>query len=103
VHVHRELNFYKHVGSTNSQHHGHSFIRGLLGTFELAGPAGQHLCLVHPPMHMTIRELQYMNPSRKLNEPLLRWTLSNVLSALSYLHDDAKVVHTGKSDHYGHT
>jgi serine/threonine protein kinase len=45
---------------------------------------------------MTIRELQYQNPSRRLNESLLKWTLHNVLQALSFLHDEAKVVHTGK-------
>ncbi|KAF2004736.1 non-specific serine/threonine protein kinase [Amniculicola lignicola CBS 123094] len=92
--IHRELQFYKHVSSLNSQHHGQSFVRGLLGTFEITGPTGQHLCLVHPPMHMTIQELQYRNQSHRLNEPLLKWTLSNLLNALSFLHDEAKVVHT---------
>jgi serine/threonine protein kinase len=46
-------------------------------------------------MHMIIRDLQYMNPSHKLNEKLLRWTLSNILKALSYLHDEVKVTHAG--------
>ncbi|EUC50082.1 hypothetical protein COCMIDRAFT_83008 [Bipolaris oryzae ATCC 44560] len=92
--VHRELQFYEHVSSLGSQHRGQSFIRGLLGTFEIAGPTGQHLCLVHPPMHMTIRELQYLNRSHRLNEQLLKWTLSNLLNALSFLRDEAKVVHT---------
>jgi len=46
-------------------------------------------------MHMTIRDLQYLNPSHKLNEELLRWTLSNILQALSYLHDEVKVTHAG--------
>ncbi|QDS74126.1 hypothetical protein FKW77_009914 [Venturia effusa] len=92
--VHRELQFYERVSSIKSNHHGQSFVRGLLGTFEVTGPAGQHLCLVHPPMHMTIRDLQYMNDSRRLNEPILRWTLANVLSALAFLHDEAEVIHT---------
>ncbi|KAF1979466.1 non-specific serine/threonine protein kinase [Bimuria novae-zelandiae CBS 107.79] len=92
--VSRELRFYEHVSSLKADHHGQSFIRGLLGTFEITGPTGQHLCLVHPPMHMTVRDLQYMKPSRRLNEPLLRWTLSNVLSALTFLHEQAEVIHT---------
>ncbi|KAH9220936.1 non-specific serine/threonine protein kinase [Leptodontidium sp. 2 PMI_412] len=90
----RELQFYEHVSSLSSQHHGQSFIRGLLGTFEITGPIGQHLCLVHPPMHMTIRELQYINQSHQLTKRLLKWTLSNLLNALSFLHDEANVVHT---------
>ena len=47
-------------------------------------------------MHMTIQELQYSNQSHRLNEPLLKWTLSNLLNALSFLQDEAKVIHTGK-------
>ncbi|KAJ8131233.1 hypothetical protein O1611_g2390 [Lasiodiplodia mahajangana] len=92
--IHRELQFYEHVSALSSQHHGQFFIRGLLQTFEIIGPTGQHLCLVHPPMHMTIRELQYMNQSHRLSERLLKWTLFNLLNALSFLHDEAKVVHT---------
>jgi serine/threonine-protein kinase SRPK3 len=94
--IHRELQFYERVSSIKTNHHGQSFIRGLLGTFEIAGPTGQHLCLVHPPMHMTIWDLQYMNTSRRLNKPLLRWTLSNVLNALALLHEEAEVIHTGE-------
>jgi serine/threonine-protein kinase SRPK3 len=47
-------------------------------------------------MHMTIRDLQYMNTSRRLNEPLLKWTLYNVLNALAFLHEEAEVIHTGE-------
>jgi serine/threonine-protein kinase SRPK3 len=97
IYARRELQFYEHVRSINSQHPGQSFVRNLRETFELSGPDGQHLCLVHSPMHMTIRDLQYMNPSHKLNETLLRWTLSNILQALSYLHEEVKVTHAGNS------
>jgi hypothetical protein len=91
----RELDFYEHVSSLESQHRGQAYIRGLYGEFELNGPTGKHVCLVHPPMHMIIRQLQYQNPAHKLNVPLLKWTLTNVLKALSFLHDESKVVHTG--------
>lgn len=94
--IHRELEFYQHVSSLDSQHGGQFYIRGLVETFKVNGPTGQHLCLVHPPMHMTIRELQRQNPSHRLNEQILKWTLFNLLSALSFLHDEAKVIHTGK-------
>ncbi|RMX98209.1 hypothetical protein D0868_10218 [Hortaea werneckii] len=92
----RELKFYEHVASLGSQHPGQAYIRGLLETFELSGPTGKHLCLVQPPMQMTIAELQRQNPSKRLNKELLNWTLFNLLSALSFLHDEANVVHTGE-------
>ncbi|KAF2825552.1 hypothetical protein CC86DRAFT_294042, partial [Ophiobolus disseminans] len=53
--LNRELDFYERVSSMESQHPGQAYIRGLYGKFELDGPTGKHLCLVHPPMHMTIR------------------------------------------------
>ncbi|KAI7193574.1 hypothetical protein KC363_g2701 [Hortaea werneckii] len=59
----RELKFYEHVASLGSQHPGGTYIRGLLETFEISGPTGKHLCLVQPPMHMTVAELQHINPS----------------------------------------
>ncbi|KAI1111649.1 non-specific serine/threonine protein kinase [Nemania sp. NC0429] len=90
----RELKFYEHVISLNSQHHGQEYIRGLLDTFETSGPTGQHLCLVQPPMHMTIQELQRQNVSKRLNKQLLNWTLFNLLSALSFLHDELNLIHT---------
>ncbi|EXJ81916.1 hypothetical protein A1O1_07983 [Capronia coronata CBS 617.96] len=45
-------------------------------------------------MHMTIHQLQLQNPSHRLTEQLLKWVLFNILSALSFLHDEAKVIHT---------
>lgn len=94
---HRELQFYEHVSALKSSHKGQAYIRGLIETFMVNGPSGQHLCLVHPPMHVTVRELQHKNASHRLNTALLKWVLHNILSALSFLHDEAKVVHTGMS------
>ena len=93
----RELAFYEHASLIKSQHPGQHYIRGLYETFDISGPSGQHLCLVHPPMHMTINELQYKNPAHRLNEELLRLTLLNLLNALSFLHDEAHVTHAGKN------
>ncbi|RMD41700.1 hypothetical protein DV735_g3437, partial [Chaetothyriales sp. CBS 134920] len=80
LHNDRELEFYKHVSSLNSQHNGQAYIRNLLETFKINGPDGEHLCLVQPPMHMTIQELQRQNPSKRLNKQILNWTLFNLLN-----------------------
>lgn len=92
----RELKFYEHVSSLDSQHIGQAYIRGVLETFKINGPTGNHLCLVQPPMHMTIQELQHQNSSNRLNKQILNWTLFNLLNALAFLHDEAKVVHAGR-------
>jgi hypothetical protein len=44
--LNRELDFYEHVSSMQSQHRGQAYIRGLYGEFELDGPAAAGLrCL----------------------------------------------------------
>lgn len=91
----RELKFYEHLISLDSRHSGQAYIRGLLGEFRIDGPTGRHLCLVQPPMHMTIHEFQRINSSKRLNQKLLNWTLFNLLNALSFLHEEAGVIHTG--------
>jgi len=98
--VDREIAFYEHVNSLNSKHIGQAFIRDLLATFELSGPTGQHLCLVHTPMQRTIRERQFQNHIHRLNKSLLNCTLFGLLPGLSCLHDEANVVHAGKSGFY---
>ncbi|KAF1821305.1 non-specific serine/threonine protein kinase [Dissoconium aciculare CBS 342.82] len=90
----REVKFYERVNSLATDHAGSACIRGLHEVFKLSGPTGDHLCLVQPPMHMTMRELQQRNSSRRLNEQLLKWTLFNLLHALSFLHDEVGAVHT---------
>jgi serine/threonine protein kinase len=93
---HREIKFYEHLISLVSQHRGSAYIRDIRDTFEIDGPDGRHLCLVHSPMHMTIRDLEYLNPLRRLPEALLRCILFNILQALSFLHEEAQVIHAGK-------
>ncbi|KAF1814487.1 kinase-like protein [Eremomyces bilateralis CBS 781.70] len=90
--VHRELQFYHHVSSLGSQHCGQRLICGLFEMFEISGSSSQHLCLVHPSMHMIVQELQYKNQSHRLNQELLKWMFVHLLNALSFLHDEAKVV-----------
>jgi hypothetical protein len=59
IQLNRELEFYEHVSSMESQHRVQAYVRGLYGEFELDGPTGKHFCSAHPPIHMTIRQLQF--------------------------------------------
>lgn len=93
--MHRELEIYQHLAGLGSRHPGQAYIRGLYETFDLSGPDGCHLCLVHPPLHMTISELQRHGRHQRYNQKLLRETLTRLFRALEFLHDIAGVVHTG--------
>lgn len=93
--INRELETYEHLRKLNSLHSGQAYIREVYDTFEINGPDGCHICLVHPPLHMTISALQRQGPRQRYNEVLLRETLVRLLRTLDFLHTVANVVHTG--------
>ncbi|OJJ95661.1 hypothetical protein ASPACDRAFT_54973 [Aspergillus aculeatus ATCC 16872] len=80
----RELKIYEHLARVNSTHPGQALIRELYDSFDLHGPAGQH---------MTLLEMMGLN-SRPFNLPLLKMTVKRLLLALDFLHTEANVIHT---------
>lgn len=90
----REYRIYEHLSSIVSSHPGQSLIRGLYGTFELHGPAGIHQCFLQPPMHMSLLDMIQM-AREPFSLPLLKMTLKRILTALDFLHTEAKVIHGG--------
>ena len=91
-----EVNIYKHLMSVRSKHPGRNYIRHALNAFPIQGPNGEHQCLVHEPMLENAQELLRRNPSHRFTEALLRIFLIRLLTALDYLHTDARLIHTGK-------
>ncbi len=92
-----EINIYTHLRSVQSQHPGRNCIRNALDTFTIQGPNGEHQCLVHEPMLENTQELLRRNPSHRFTEDLLKIYLQHLLLALDYLHTEAHLIHTGKS------
>ena len=95
--VHRELQVYSHIDSLHSQHAGRDHIRRLLNSFEISGPNGNHTCLVHEALGMNLEELRDLVPDRVFAADLIRQTLRDILRGLHFLHDVARVIHTGKT------
>ena len=94
--MNKELEIYKHLSELDSSHPGQAYLRGLYDTFEVNGSGGCHICLVHPPLHMTVSALQRRGLHQRYNVVLLRETLVRLFRALDFLHTVANVVHTGK-------
>lgn len=90
----REHKIYEHLSCLVSSHPGQSLIRGIYGTFELHGPSGKHQCLLQPPMHMSLLDMIQM-AREPFGLPLLKMTLKRLLTALDFLHTEAKVIHGG--------
>ncbi|OJD13203.1 hypothetical protein AJ78_06321 [Emergomyces pasteurianus Ep9510] len=54
----RELSIYKHLEKVQSNHAGRQCLRFLLDSFEVTGPDGVHICLIHQPLGMSLYELK---------------------------------------------
>ncbi|KAK5674942.1 hypothetical protein LTS10_012354 [Elasticomyces elasticus] len=88
----RELPIYEHINGLHSTHAGMGVVRRMLAHFNVAGPHGYHVCLVHEPCGMDLHDLKAWG--LPLDAPLLRVLLRSAINGLEFLHEEARVVHT---------
>lgn len=81
-----------HLDSFTTSNPSALLVRGLLDSFKATGPAGEHQCLVHEPLGMSMETLRQLIPGGKLPENLLKLFLMHLLQALDFLHKDAKMI-----------
>jgi len=93
--IHRELPIYSHINNMSSHHAGCMNLRKLLDSFEIDGPNGKHLCLVHEALGMNLEDLRDLVPGREFAPDLVRQSLRDILRALHFLREEAHVIHTG--------
>lgn len=93
--IRRELAAYSHLDTITTSNPGALLVRELLDSFKATGPAGEHQCLVHEPLGMSMETLRQLSPGRKLPENLLKVFLMHLLRALDFLHTDAGMIHAG--------
>lgn len=65
-------------------------------TFEVDGVAGPHICIVHEPLSLSLRDIRGL-VGGKFPESFVKPMVVPILLALDYLHSVAGVVHTGSS------
>ncbi|GES59032.1 protein kinase [Aspergillus terreus] len=83
-----------HITQQSPEHRGRVILRTRLDDFEVAGPAGKHMCLVYEPMREPLWILQRRFVDRQLPLPLAKAYIYFLLVGLDYLHTECKVVHT---------
>jgi serine/threonine-protein kinase SRPK3 len=93
--VQRELQIYTHINNIQSKHGGKMSLRRLLDSFEIQGPSGKHLCLVHEALGMSFEELGDLIPGQGFASDLVRESLRGILRALHFLREEAHIIHTG--------
>lgn len=92
----QELKVYNHLNSINTPDHpGKAAIRKLLGHFQIDGPHGSHLCLIHEPLGLSLDEILDSIPNRTFPLNILKPALRQSLIAVDFLHAKAGLIHTG--------
>ncbi|KAI1012282.1 hypothetical protein LB503_004329 [Fusarium chuoi] len=95
--LHRELPVYENMSPilAKSKNPGRNNIRHLLDSFEISGPDGRHKVLVMQPAQMSLRDFkQVFRPDGGFDENFVRGATQELLKALDFIHEEAKLVHT---------
>lgn len=93
---HRELPIYEEINNLQTTHKGRKYIRKMYDSFEIRGPHGIHICLVHQPLGISLGELKQWTSDGLFSPELIRPTLRCILTGLQFLHKEVRVIHTGK-------
>lgn len=76
--MHRELPIYTYINNMILQHDGRLNLRRLLDSFEIDGPNGNHLCLVHEALGMNLEVFRDLVPGREFASDLVRESLRHI-------------------------
>ncbi|KAB8242423.1 kinase-like domain-containing protein [Aspergillus flavus] len=90
----RELRIYKQMNEVETNYPGRNFIRKLLDHFDIEGPHGRHVCLVHEPHGTSADFLVKMFPGHAMTLDDMKPGIRQLLIALDFLHSECHIIHT---------
>ncbi|EFW16404.1 hypothetical protein D8B26_005743 [Coccidioides posadasii str. Silveira] len=82
------------AASNVERHPGCRFVRKLLTSFDIQGPHGKHLCVVHQALGMSMDQLLRFFPRRSIPMDSMKRCLRQLLITLDFLHTEAGIIHT---------
>ncbi|KAF1347475.1 hypothetical protein BDV97DRAFT_390872 [Delphinella strobiligena] len=89
-----EVQVLKELAQLKSKHKGQMITRAVLDSFEIAGPSGRHICLVHKTLLMSLHSFQFLSEEKILPMRPFKAAIYDVLLALDYLHSEADMIYT---------
>ncbi|KAK2865345.1 hypothetical protein FQN49_003671 [Arthroderma sp. PD_2] len=87
-----ELAVSQHLRNSED-HFGKKLVRLVLDSFDVAGPHGNHTCLIYQPLGMSFTEFQNMSPNNMLPKDFIQRSVQLALISLAFMHENS-VVHT---------
>ncbi|KAJ3578958.1 hypothetical protein NPX13_g1607 [Xylaria arbuscula] len=86
-----ELEVLKQITTRHIESH---HVLGLLDEFRLAGPNGQHVCLVVKAMGPDLSKYRKLFPRKRIPVAIAKKISKQLLDALVFLHETCQVIHT---------
>ncbi|KAK7414584.1 hypothetical protein QQZ08_012529 [Neonectria magnoliae] len=90
----RELEVLQYLKSIQSEHSGREQIRLLDDHFTIQGSCGPHIVFVLPPLGVSVKLLQELQPDGVYDEGTAVSAIQRTVLALNFLHHEASVIHT---------
>lgn len=93
----RELEVLQYLKSLQSEHFARELIRLIEDHFTIQGSHGSHIVFVLPPLGVSVKLLQELQPGGVYEEYHAVSAVERTVLALDFLHHEASVIHTGRS------
>ncbi|WPH02317.1 Hypothetical protein R9X50_00518000 [Acrodontium crateriforme] len=90
--AHRKL---RHRRTNSQMVGGFRHVRKLFDSFEITGPDGEHICLIHEALGMNLKEFRDLLLDNTYYLGLIREYFREILKAMYFLHEVAGFIHTG--------
>ncbi|KAK0104963.1 hypothetical protein ONS95_005224 [Cadophora gregata] len=89
----QETTICDYLKSQSLEHPGKNRVRRVLDSFEIAGPNGNHKCILYQPLGMSFTEFLRLLPEHRFPKELAQKSIQLILIALDYLHQ-CDIFHT---------
>ncbi len=81
-----EITINEHLKSNPIKHRGKDMVRKVLDSFEIAGPNGNHKCMLYQPLRISFTEYLRLLPQNRFPKDLAQRSIQLLLITLDYLH-----------------
>ncbi|KAG5925129.1 hypothetical protein E4U61_002243 [Claviceps capensis] len=92
----RELEGLQYLNSIQSEHSGCEQIRLIEDHFTIQGSRGSHIISVLPPLGVSVKLLQELQPGGVYKEGVAVSAIQQTILSLDFLHHEASVIHTDR-------